>query len=125
MSSRGDKWSFPDGSVGHDDSVKGYEVHCSDGTVGTVSWAQYSPGESYLVVTCDRRLKKDTHHLVPAGAIADVDHDACTVTLDVTADEVRSSPEHKGPEHPVDWSVVDQFERGSLGGGAVWPYTDV
>ena len=57
------RWSFPAGSVGHSDSVKGYDVECTDGPVGT--------------------------------------------------------------EAPPDWGMVDQFERGMLGGGFVWPYTDV
>jgi hypothetical protein len=60
-------WTFPAGSLDAHDSVKGYDVHCSDGGLGTVSWADYKPGESY----------------------------------------------------------VDQFEHGMLGGGFVWPYTDV
>ena len=117
-------WSFPEGAVGHDESIKDYDVHCSDEQVGTVSWADYADGQAYLVVSC-KHLLKHTHHLVPAGAVVDVDHDAKTVTLNVTADEVRSSPEHEGPDAPVDWGYVDQFERGMLGGGFVWPYTDI
>jgi hypothetical protein len=29
------------------------------------------------------------------------------------------------PQQAVDWAYVDRFERGMLGGGFVWPYTDV
>ena len=125
MSERGKLWSFPDGAVAHDQSVKHYAVRCTDEEIGSVSWADYADGQAYLVVHCKHTLKKDTHHVVPAGAVVDVDHDAKTVTLNVTADEVRNSPEHEGPDTPVDWAYVDQFERGMLGGGFVWPYTDV
>jgi hypothetical protein len=118
------RWSFPAGSVGHSDSVKGYDVECTDGPVGTVSWADYKPGESYLVVTCSRHLRH-TNHLVPAGAVARVDHAARTVRLTVSADQVRNTPEHDDPEAPPDWGMVDRFERGMLAGGFVWPYTDV
>jgi hypothetical protein len=50
-----DLWTFPEGTVGHSDSVKGYRVDASDGTVGKVEWADYAPGESYLVVAVGTR----------------------------------------------------------------------
>jgi hypothetical protein len=112
-------WSFPEG-VGHDQSVKDYAVEATDGSVGTVSWATYKPGESYLVVSYD-----DTHHVVPAGALKVVDHERRAVTLNITVAEVKATPTHETPDAPVDWGYVDQFERGMLGGGFVWPYTDV
>jgi hypothetical protein len=110
--------------VGHSDSVKGYRVDGSDDRVGDVAWADYKPGDSYLVVNAGHKR----HHVVPAGAIAAVDHGARVVTLKVTADQVRSSPVHE--EHEIVFddaprNYVDQFERGVLGGGFVWPYTDV
>jgi hypothetical protein len=113
-------WTFPEGSVGHSDSVKGYDVEGSDAHVGTVSWADYKPGESYLVVSCFH-----DHHVVPAGAIERVDHQSKTVTLKVTAEDVHKSPTQPEPEVPVDWVMIGQFERGMIGGGFVWPYTDV
>ncbi len=120
MSTATDLWSFPEGAVGHDQSVKGYDVEGSDGPVGTVSWADYKAGEAYLVVSYGKK-----HHVVPAGAIVIVDHDARKVTLKVTADEVKATPEHADPETPVDWDQVNQFERGMFGGGFTWPYTDI
>lgn len=117
-------WSFPEGSVGHDESVKGYAVEARDGEVGTVSWASYAPGESYMVVSY-RDGHGDAHHVVPAGAVKVVDHDRRAVVLEVTAAEVKATPRHQTPDTPVDWDQVNQFERGMLGGGAVWPYTDV
>jgi len=117
-------WSFPAGAVGHDDSVKGYAVEATDGQVGSVSWASYAPGESYLVVSYHDG-HHDVHHVVPAGAVQTVDHERRSVILGVTVAEVKATPTHEEPEAPVDWAYVDQFERGALGGGGVWPYTDV
>ena len=117
-------WSFPEGSVGHDESVKGYAVEATDGQVGSVSWASYAPGESYMVVSYHDG-HDDVHHVVPAGAVKLVDHGRRTVTLGVTVAEVKATPTHEDPEVPVDWSLVQQFDRGMLGGGSIWPYTDV
>jgi hypothetical protein len=119
-----DLWTFPDGVVGHSDSVKGYRVLCTDEPVGEVAWADYKHGESYLVVEAG----KARNHVVPAGAISAVDHASRTVTLTVSAADVRASPAHDDAETIFDDSpknYVDQFERGMLGGGFVWPYTDV
>jgi hypothetical protein len=117
-------WSFPAGAVGHDESVKGYTLEATDGPVGSVSWASYAPGESYLVVSY-REGGHEVHHVVPAGAVRRVDHTRRAVTLDVTAAEGKATPTHEEPEAPVDWAYVDQFDRGMLGGGGLWPYTDV
>jgi hypothetical protein len=117
-------WSFPEGSVGHDESVKGYALEATDGRVGSVSWASYAPGESYLVVSY-RDGRHDVHHVVPAGAVKTVDHERRAVMLGVTVAEVKATPTHEEPEAPVDWAYVDQFERGMLDGGGFWPYTDV
>jgi len=120
-------WSFPEGTVTHDQSLKGYDVRGTDGEpLGHVSWCDYAEGDSYLVLSYHHHLHlRDVHHVVPAGAVASVDHEARQVTLKVEAADVRSSPEHEAPEAPVDWELIDRFERGRLAGGAVWPYTDV
>jgi hypothetical protein len=117
-------WSFPAGSVGHDESVKGYDVEATDGHVGSVSWASYAPGESYLVVSYHEG-HHEVHHVVPAGAVQRVDHKGRTLTLGVTLARVKATPRHEAPDAPVDWAYVDQFERGMLEGGGFWPYTDV
>ena len=117
-------WSFPAGSVGHDESVKGYALDATDGHIGHVSWASYAPGESYMVVSY-REGPHHVHHVVPAGAVERVDHERRIVTLRVTVAEVKATPTHEEPEAPVDWAYVDQFERGAIGGGFIWPYTDV
>lgn len=44
-------WSFPEGLLGHDDSLKGFRVEATDGHADEVWWASYAAGESYLVVS--------------------------------------------------------------------------
>jgi hypothetical protein len=49
------------------------------------------------------------------------------VTLSVTADDVRSTPQHEDAETTYLEATKDyagQFDRGILGGGFVWPYVD-
>jgi len=116
-------WSFPEGSVGHDESVKDYAVEATDGQAGSVSWACYAPGESYMVVSYEDG-GDEVHHVVPAGAVTRIDHERRSVILGVTVADVKATPTHETPETPVDWSVVQQFDRGMLGGGGLWPYTD-
>ena len=61
-------WSFPEGIIGHDESIKGFRVEASDGQAGKVSWASYGPGESYLVVNLLHHIR-EAHHVVPAAVV--------------------------------------------------------
>ncbi len=120
-------WTFPQGTVGAHDSVKGYRVDGSDGHLGVVVWADYKPGDSYLVVRVEDR-HRHADHLVPAGAITAIDHEARTVTLDAPVAEIRATATYEGGPEPAyvsarDW-YEDQVDRGRAGGVA-WPYTDI
>lgn len=99
-------WSFPSGLIGPHDSVKGYAVEATDGAAGKVSWASYAAGESYLVVTSWRHLR-ETHHVVPAGAVQTVDVSQRKVCLRMTRADVERSPEHHDPAAPLDGATVD------------------
>jgi hypothetical protein len=116
-------WSFPEGSVGHDESVKGYTLEATDRPVGHVSWASYAPGESYMVASYHDG-DDHVHHVIPAGAVESVDHERRLVTLRVTVAEVKATPTHDSPEAPVEWPYDRAFDRGMLEGGCFWPYTD-
>jgi hypothetical protein len=107
-------WTFPAGAVGHDESVKGYEVLATDGSAGTVSWADYKPGESYLVVSARHHLR-EVHYVIPAGLVRTVDHDAKTVQLGVTVEQAHSAPEHEDPAAPLDPAIVIALAHGLPG----------
>lgn len=115
-------WSFPEGMIGHDESIKGFRVEASDGQAGKVSWASYAPGESYLVVSHMHHLH-ETHHVVPAGAVERIGSDERTVWLTLSRDEVEELPEHHDPPAPVETWMVDAINRAtatqSLGGDMV------
>ena len=93
-----------------DDSVKGFRVEATDGRAGKVSWASYAPGESYLVVSHVLHLH-ETHHVVPAGAVARTDIGERTVWLRLSRDAVEELPEHHDPSAPVESWMVDAVER--------------
>jgi hypothetical protein len=101
-------WSFPEGVLGPDDSVKGFRVETLDGPAGKVSWASYAPGESYLVIGLLRHLH-EAHHVVPAAAVETVSTDERTVWLRLTRAEVEQAPEQHDPPAPLDSSMIDAW----------------
>lgn len=112
-------WSFPEGMLGPNDSIKDFQVEASDGHAGKVSWASYAPGYSYLVVSHTHHLH-EVHHVVPAGVVADIDESSRTVSLRLSRDEVEELPEHHEPAAPVESWMVEAIDRAtgtqSLGG---------
>lgn len=99
-------WSFPAGVIGHDDSVKDFEVEATDGHAGKVSWASYATGESYLVVSRRHHLH-EVHRVVPAAAVARIDKSARTLWLRLSRDQVADAPDHHDPEAPLEGPTVD------------------
>jgi hypothetical protein len=99
-------WSFPEGMLASDDSVKGYRVEATDGDAGKVSWASYAPGESYLVVSHRHHLH-EAHHVVPAAAVDRISTSDEKVWLRLTRNEVERAPEHHDPAAPLESSSVD------------------
>ena len=112
-------WSFREGMLSTNDSVKNFRAEASDGRAGKVSWASYARGESYLVVSHMHHLH-ETHHVVPAGAVERISTDERAVWLSLSRDEVEELPEHHDPPAPVESWMVDAINRAtatrSLGG---------
>jgi hypothetical protein len=102
-------WSFPDGSLSPNDSVKGFRVEASDGHAGEVAWASYEPGESYLVVSLSHVRK--AHHVVPAGLVERIDLEQRTVWLSLRRDEIAELPEHHEQPAPLETWMVDAVNR--------------
>jgi hypothetical protein len=93
-------WSFRPGLLEADASVKGYELDATDGHAGTVAWACYAPGESYLMVTVHHHLHGH-HHVVPAGAVNAVDTASKRVQVRLARDDIEQLPSHyQDPEEP-------------------------
>ena len=91
--------------LGHDDSIKDFQVEAIDANAGKVSWASYAPGESYLVINLRRHLH-ETHHVVPA-AVERITVSERKVWLPLTRSEVEQAPEHHDPEEPLESPTVD------------------
>lgn len=109
-----DAWTFPDGLIGPDDSVKGYKVTATDGPAGTVSWASYKPGESYLIVTGRRRLRTG-HYVIPGNLVGEIHVAERSVVLTVSRAEAQSHPHRRDPAAPLDPAIVAAFAHGAPG----------
>jgi hypothetical protein len=105
-------WSFTEGMIGHDESIKGFRVVASDGQAGKVSWASYAPGESYLVVNLLHHLR-EAHHVVPAGAVERISAGERTVWLSLTRAQVEAAPEQLEPSAPLDHPMLDAIRSAS------------
>ena len=91
----------------------GYTVEAKDGEVGKVDKHSNEPGSAYLVV--------DTGHwifgkssVIPARVIERVDHDAQTIYVNCTKDQIKNAPEYDDKV-----GVSDSYRRnlGSYYGG--------
>jgi hypothetical protein len=99
-------WSFADGMIGAEDSIKDFRVEATDGEVGHVAWASYAPGESYLVVSVSHHLQH-RHHIVPAALVEKVGTPERRVWLRLSRSEVEQAPEHHDPPAPLEPSAMD------------------
>jgi hypothetical protein len=85
-------WAYRDtGWALAESPIAGYAVEARDGSIGKIDEATYEVGSSYVVVDTGRWIfgKKA---MLPAGAICDVDHDAQTVHVSASRDEIKSAP---------------------------------
>ena len=71
----------------------GYAVEARDGEVGKVDKHSNEPGSAYLVVDTGPWIFGKTV-VLPAGVIERVDHDAETVFVRCSKDEIKDSPEY-------------------------------
>ena len=105
-----DRMTFGDGVLGDHSSIKGFKVVARDGRAGRVSWATYTPGESYLVLTVGLLSRK--HHVLPAGAVKSVRDGEVHVAL--SRNEVKELPLLAHPEAVVGaeqaQDAVERFE---------------
>ena len=77
--------------------IVGYDVAANDGDIGTVEEETLEAGTSRLVVDTGFWLF-GTKRVIPAGAVRSIDHDNCTVHLDMTKEDVKASPEYESAE---------------------------
>ena len=87
-----DTWNYHDTTWSEGDVV-GYDVHAVDGSIGTVAEATSETDRAHIVVDTGFWIfgKK---RLIPAGAVIKVDHDARTVMLSLSKDQVKAAPDY-------------------------------
>ena len=93
-----DPWTFRDdaGVTGAD--LVGYDVTATDGDIGKIDAASSEVNASFLVVDTGRWIfgKKV---MLPAGVVNRVDHEARTVAVDRTKDQIKAAPEFDDDAH--------------------------
>lgn len=97
-----DVWSYHPGTEVPHESIVGFEVEATDGSIGTVDEAQHDPDDAFLIV--------DTGHwifgkkrVIPARAIVRIDVEARRIYLRVSKDHVEA-----GPDHRVGWNEDEE-----------------
>ncbi len=87
-----DMWAYRDDTWTQSQDLVGYDVHASDGSIGSIDKATYDASAAYVVVDTGFWIfgKK---RLIPAGAITNVDHEGRNVHVSLTKDQVRSAPD--------------------------------
>lgn len=87
-------WSYHGDVDRTQGEIIGYDVAATDGEVGTVQEETLETDRSYLVVDTGFWLF-GTKRLVPAGAVTSIDHDERTIHVDMSKDQLKSSPEYE------------------------------
>jgi hypothetical protein len=88
-----DTWSYRDSTWVRAGGLVGYEVHTTDGPIGTVEAATDDLSGSHLVVDAGTWIL-GRQRLIPAGAVTAVDHDSRVVRVSMTRDQVKDAPDY-------------------------------
>ena len=86
----------------------------NDGEIGSIHSASMEVGSSHIVVDTGAWIF-GRKSLIPARAVRVVDHDAQTVQIDLTKEQIKSAPEYNDTGYDDYRSSADPYYRG-LGG---------
>jgi hypothetical protein len=86
-------WNYREKAWSEGDDVVGYEVEATDGTIGKVDAATSETDRSYVVVDTGFWIF-DKRRLIPAGLVDSIDHEARTVSVTLSKDQVESAPDY-------------------------------
>jgi hypothetical protein len=85
-----DVWTSREGVASLADEMVGFTVEGRDGSIGKVDHVSF--GGTCVVVSTGRILGHK--YVIPASAVEQIDLDTETVVVDLTKDDVESSPEY-------------------------------
>ena len=100
-------WDYRESTWTLDRDLVRYDVEATDGCIGTIDHAATGVAGAYVVVDLASAVP-GTKRLIPAGAVAALDHDGRKVRLALTKDEITAAPDYD----PDRWNDA---ERGHLG----------
>jgi hypothetical protein len=115
-----DTWSYRDSAWSEGGEVVGYDVEATDGSIGKVDRATADTGAAYLVIDTGSWITTGARRLIPAGLVTHVDHDAETVTVTLSRDQVRAGPDY---EEGVDADDVTLSAHSDYYGPFSWSKT--
>ncbi len=87
-----DLWTYPDQYHGNPLDIDGFDVVATDGEIGKIDEATYDVSSSYVVVDTGPWIF-GRKVLLPAGVIQDIDQDDRKVTVRLTKEQIKNSPE--------------------------------
>ena len=90
-------WNYRDSVTLPEESIVGYDVVASDGSIGTVEAASHDPDDSYLVVDIGFWIF-GKQRMVPAAAVRQINPGARKVFLSVDKKAIKHAPDHDGTE---------------------------
>lgn len=92
-----DIWTYPEDVEGAD--LVGFDVEATDGEIGKVDSASHDVGLGYIVVDTGFWIMGQKS-LLPAAAVASIDHDERKVFVDRSKEEIKNAPEYD----PDEWA---------------------
>jgi hypothetical protein len=88
-----DVWNYRDEVWSESDDVVGYDVEATDGKVGKIDEATSETDAAYVVVDTGL-LIFGKRRLIPAGSVISIDHDAGTVAVSLSKDQIKAGPDY-------------------------------
>lgn len=85
-------WVYREGTMSTGQDVVGYDVQAIDGSLGKIDGSTNEADDAHVVVDTGWWIfgKK---RLIPAGAIAAVDHENQQVAVQMTKDQIKDAPD--------------------------------
>ena len=87
-----DLWTYPDQYQGTVLDIDGFDVVATDGEIGKIDEATYDVSSSYVVVDTGPWIF-GRKVLLPAGVIQHIDQDDQKVSVRLTKEQIKNSPE--------------------------------
>jgi hypothetical protein len=99
---RTDIWTYKNDVVGTRETIVGCKVEARDGSIGKVDEATFETGRGYLVVDTGPWIL-GRKVVIPAGAVERIDITNEKIFVNLTKDQIKSSPEFDADRFDEDY----------------------